>query len=90
MWAIENNQVFLTAIEAFMDDDAKYDLGTVFTNCEKMFAAWYSEDLVVGDGKELRSPYRFLCERSVVFNVNAGFIVGQSNVKTNSPECLLE
>lgn len=87
-WEILNNRLYLTGIQATMQDGTPASLETIFPGYpDRVFAHWYSDELHVMQGRNLRSDRvgdDIITERTLFIKIANGIAIGTRTEKNGS------
>ena len=88
-WNIENNRLFLVALEGTCPDGAPASLTTIFPDHNgPIFADWYTGDLHCARGKvigQIDGFYLNVYEEDVVMRILAGVVIGTEVLRNEMP-----
>ena len=86
-WKIKDNQLYLVALLGFIKNNKQVDINYLFPKQSEVFADWYSDSIIIPEGKLLsKINYELLYEKDIILDFEQGKLIGEKIVKNTSPK----
>ena len=84
-WEIINNKLFLVDLKAYIEGYVEVDLNYIFPNHEKVFADWFTGEIIIPLGEMLQYVhlgYESLFEKYLILKLRRGVVVSEKEISS--------
>ena len=85
-WEIKSKKLYLISLLGFVNNNEKVDLNYLFPNKIEVFASWYSGDIRIPEGEQLKKinlGYASVFEKDRILTFIEGILISET-VKNNT------